>query len=322
MEESTAAESQHKPLRPQNRENGNMVSKRIPPSPKPSVQTTAESKTQRTGFRPNDKSRRRLGEKDRPGRDRVEKRSEKRDESKKGKEEVTDKNTFGALADSSPERASRSEASNATDKDTTPKIPKEPSPLQSGWTFWFNKRDNKKGNQGAAWEEHLQQVGTFDKVELFWGYFNHMMAASQLEMNANYHLFRTGIKPAWEDPANAKGGKWIITTTSRDRHYLDAYWRNLVLAVIGEIVDDEEICGAVLSRRRGGDRLAVWNKSKDDADKILKLGAYIKQIVCEDVNPNPSFSMRYDYHEDSLKTGQNPFLSTGRFTINPDSASS
>ena len=27
---------------------------------------------------------------------------------------------------------------------------------------------------------------------------------------SNYYLFKRGIKPAWEDAANTKGGKWSI----------------------------------------------------------------------------------------------------------------
>ncbi|CAG8692284.1 14801_t:CDS:2, partial [Racocetra fulgida] len=32
----------------------------------------------------------------------------------------------------------------------------------------------------------------------------------ELSAGSNYHLFKKGIKPMWEDPANEQGGKWVI----------------------------------------------------------------------------------------------------------------
>ena len=29
--------------------------------------------------------------------------------------------------------------------------------------------------------------------------------------NTDYMLFRKGIRPEWEDPANKDGGKWVVT---------------------------------------------------------------------------------------------------------------
>lgn len=40
-----------------------------------------------------------------------------------------------------------------------------------------------------------------------------MVAPESLEFNADCHLFKTGIKPMWEDAANARGGKWLFVDT-------------------------------------------------------------------------------------------------------------
>jgi len=69
------------------------------------------------------------------------------------------------------------------------------------------------------------------QVEMFWRYFNNMTKPTQVRVNANYHLFKDSIKPMWEDPANAKGGKWVITM-KHDRNnmdFLDVLWQNLVI---------------------------------------------------------------------------------------------
>lgn len=36
------------------------------------------------------------------------------------------------------------------------------------------------------------------------------MKTCDLSISSNYHLFKQGIKPMWEDPANKHGGKWSI----------------------------------------------------------------------------------------------------------------
>ncbi len=78
-----------------------------------------------------------------------------------------------------------------------------------------------------------------------------MKKPSDLDVGANYHLFKNGIKPMWEDKANAGGGKWQVRV--KDRQSLDEFWQNLVLALVGETADEnDEICGCVMSRRRGG----------------------------------------------------------------------
>lgn len=53
-------------------------------------------------------------------------------------------------------------------------------------------------------------TGEFCTVEDFWCYYNNMRRPSGLDANSNYHIFKTGVKPMWEDPHNAKGGKWIL----------------------------------------------------------------------------------------------------------------
>lgn len=40
--------------------------------------------------------------------------------------------------------------------------------------------------------------------------YNNIMKTCDLSISSNYHLFKQGIKPMWEDPANKHGGKWSI----------------------------------------------------------------------------------------------------------------
>jgi hypothetical protein len=54
-----------------------------------------------------------------------------------------------------------------------------------------------------------------------------------------YSLFKKNIEPEWGDPANVVGGEWFCRQ-SFDGESLDLYWQNLVLAAIGEAMEDME----------------------------------------------------------------------------------
>ena len=55
-----------------------------------------------------------------------------------------------------------------------------------------------------------------------------------------------------------------------------------ILAMIGEVFDrSEDICGAVLSRRKNGDRISVWNSDRTNEEAILRLGYVRRRVVFE-----------------------------------------
>lgn len=53
--------------------------------------------------------------------------------------------------------------------------------------------------------------------------FNNIAKPSEISVGANFHLFRDGIKPEWEDPANENGGKWVLAV-SKVKHDIDGLW--------------------------------------------------------------------------------------------------
>ena len=58
-----------------------------------------------------------------------------------------------------------------------------------------------------------------------------------------FSIFKKGIRPEWEDTANRTGGE-LTCRKSFQPEQLDVFWENLVLALIGETIDEgDEICG-------------------------------------------------------------------------------
>jgi translation initiation factor 4E len=150
-------------------------------------------------------------------------------------------------------------------------------PLQNEWTLWYDNSSRGRGKASAVnWGDHLKEIMTFGAVEDFWRLFNNIVPASKLSLGSNYHLFKRGIQPTWEDAENEKGGKWVHT----HRGNPDKIWLWVVLAVIGEGFEPEsEICGAVLSVRKGQNRLALWTRDADNADACVAIGKRLKQVM-------------------------------------------
>jgi len=47
-------------------------------------------------------------------------------------------------------------------------------------------------------------------VEDFFTIYKHLKRPSTLPLVSDYHIFKKGIRPVWEDEENKKGGKWIV----------------------------------------------------------------------------------------------------------------
>jgi len=149
-------------------------------------------------------------------------------------------------------------------------------------------------------------IGEFDTVESFCRYFNWLKPPSKLDRNSNYHLFKSGIKPMWEDPANAEGGKWVLTMKNNPA-LLDRCWSWLAMALVGEDLDDgDEICGAVVSLRSKVDRIQLWTRSKDDVEKINSIGR--KMVKLLDISEADGIGLEFQYNNDDRPT-PNKFLS-------------
>lgn len=109
-----------------------------------------------------------------------------------------------------------------------------------------------------------------NKVEEFWSIYAYLKRPDTLPVISDLHLFREGIRPIFEDPANKDGGKW---TLSLRKGIAVRYWEQLVMAIVGDQFWSigDELCGIVLSIRNSKDLISVWNKSSDNGRVNLKI---------------------------------------------------
>lgn len=180
-------------------------------------------------------------------------------------------------------------------------------PLEHVWSLFFDSKtwNPSSGEQqpkspvptaslenARTWEATLKLLGKYNTVESFMTVFRTLRRPSQLERNSNYHLFKDGIKPMWEDPANVDGGKWIITLRAGNAALLDRSWMWLVLALIGEDLDeDNDITGAVVSTRAKGDRIALWVRNKNNVQLVNKIGRRFASLM--DLEREPGVSLEF-----------------------------
>merc|ERR1712150_215098 len=89
----------------------------------------------------------------------------------------------------------------------------------------------------------------------------------------------------WEDAQNKLGGKWVFQLSAKekklDRHkVLDDFWLHTMLGMIGEDFEhSDEITGAVISIRKGVDRIAVWTRTAPNREKQVAIGQHFKKLL-------------------------------------------
>ncbi|KAG8716866.1 hypothetical protein FRC08_008658 [Ceratobasidium sp. 394] len=184
-------------------------------------------------------------------------------------------------------------------------------PLRHKWTFYFDAKQppprptgestpvpyTPSNTESGEYEAGLNIVGKFKTVEDFCRLFNWVKPPSKLERSSNYHLFKSDIKPMWEDPANANGGKWVITMRNNPV-LLDRCWSWLAMGLVGQELDDKDdiICGAVVSLRSKIDRIQLWIRQKDDVERVNAVGKRLVKLL--DLEKEPGIQLEFQFNSD------------------------
>ena len=191
-------------------------------------------------------------------------------------------------------------------------IPEGQHRLQSQYCLWYSRRS--PGKQNHNFDQNLKLIGRFGSCEQFWSLYSHLVKPGDLASHSDFHLFKMGIKPMWEDEANKFGGKWIVRLRKGNHNQLrfiyettldpnnaglaSRCWENLVLAMLGEqFMVGEEVCGAVVSVRFQEDILSIWNRTALDPAVTARIRDTFKRVL----NLPPATLIEYKAHNDSIK---------------------
>lgn len=129
-----------------------------------------------------------------------------------------------------------------------------------------------------------------------------------------------GIEPAWEDASNARGGKWMVSLSTKQRATtLDNRWVYTLLACVGEALEDpmsEEslVCGTVLSVRKQADRLAIWTRAASE-EKIMAVGRKFQLALAEHTK-GESITFNYYMHDAAAQASKSKNV-PAKYTLAP-----
>jgi len=152
-------------------------------------------------------------------------------------------------------------------------------PLQSSWTLWYDSSSKKPNSKD--WSSNLKSLITLSTVEDFWGVYNNIIKSSELSFGSNFHFFKEGIRPEWEDTANENGGRWTCQMSRQQNlPVIDDLWLYSNLYCIGETSSaSDEICGVVVSARKMFFRLSLWTRSANDPTLLKMIGEQFRQAI-------------------------------------------
>ncbi|XP_050433234.1 eukaryotic translation initiation factor 4E-like [Adelges cooleyi] len=172
--------------------------------------------------------------------------------------------------------------------------------LRDSWKLWYWKFNTVAP---LDWIDNLNGLCEFDSVEKFWSIFNHIKMPSTLKIGCDYSVFKTDIKPMWEDKSNKNGGRWLI----KDNGMLDQYWMDLLMSMIGGMYEpyNDNICGIVYNRRQYS-KLSIWI-STCEPSVVNDIGSKLKDYL------NVKERIVFEKHSDtSTKKKSTPFITIPR----------
>ncbi|KAK5119890.1 hypothetical protein LTR85_007216 [Meristemomyces frigidus] len=162
-------------------------------------------------------------------------------------------------------------------------------PLKHAWVVYYRPPTSKNSD----YEKSIKPLCRAQTAQEFWQVYAHLKRPSALPTVSDYHFFKDGIRPVWEDEENKRGGKW---TMRLKKGVADRYWEDLLLAMIGDQFAEasEEVCGAVVSVRSGEDVFSIW--TKNDGGRNVKIRETIKRVLSL---PSDT-SLQWRSHDESI----------------------
>eukprot|EP00759_Apiculatamorpha_spiralis_P013779 PhF_6_TR20520/c0_g1_i1/m.29597 len=133
-----------------------------------------------------------------------------------------------------------------------------PGPLESQWTMWKDHVSTNRLMHRRGFEREMEDVYSFNTVRGFHAFWREL-PLDELRGQCNIRCFRSGIKPCWEDPINAVGGRLVVRGISKVHR--NQSWTAVLMGAIGESFTADNCvawCGVVLSTRTEGDSIQVW----------------------------------------------------------------
>ena len=148
--------------------------------------------------------------------------------------------------------------------------------LNFKFCFWFSYFKEQRMKQTEDYENNIKKIGEFDSAEEFWGYYQHIRRPDSLPKCCEFFLFKSGIRPLWEDPVNKGGGRFVQHIK---RIFANKTWEDIIIAFIITTMDHEHLNGVVINVRSWEVLLSIWMKPLSSEESKEKYRNWIRKSL-------------------------------------------
>ena len=121
------------------------------------------------------------------------------------------------------------------------------------------KSQNKSKQEEKEFFEKIIKIADVENMSEFWQVFQHLKKPNQCPIGTDYHIFKKGIIPMWEDEKNKHGGKLSVLLTWKLTNII---WEEATFNFAkGLLPHYEYINGIVISMRPKFAVLSFWIKT-------------------------------------------------------------
>ena len=125
------------------------------------------------------------------------------------------------------------------------------------------KSKNKSKQEEKEFFEKIIRIADANDMTEFWEIFQHLKKPNQCPVGTDYHVFKKGIFPMWEDEMNKDGGKLSVLLTWK---LTNVIWEEATFNFAkGLLPHFEYINGIVISMRPKFSVLSFWIKTNTNS---------------------------------------------------------
>lgn len=111
----------------------------------------------------------------------------------------------------------------------------------------------------------------------FWSVYSFVMRPNDATSSLDLQLFRAGVQPMWEDPANREGGRLVLRMR---KGLASKIWEETVFAFIGQhFAAHSHVQGIVMSLKPTDDMLSIWTLDANDKEAVASLKSDLVRLL-------------------------------------------
>lgn len=213
----------------------------------------------------------------------------------------------------------------------------EGTKLHTSFTLWFNMTNENQysNNQNynstntnntivsnsksstkneSEYSELVKKLCEFGTLEDFWEIYQFIKKPENCKQGLEISIFKSNIKPLWEDEANKQGGKVSLKIK---KEYSNVIWDEFVYRLIGNnfpVINNDEINGILSSIKRDSNFIQIWFKNYNSST-LNDISLSIRQIL--NIPDNVELDIRpFNKEKDFNSHNNNNYISSNNSNNN------